>query len=111
MNIYFKSKSVQKACAGKDALIKKWGKKHGMKVAQRLKELSAATNLSHISVLPPPRMHELSGERKGEYVVDVGHAYRLIFKPNHNPVPKKDDGGIALEKVTSILILSIENYH
>jgi proteic killer suppression protein len=35
----------------------------------------------------------------------------LIFRPAHNPVPKKDDGGIDLAAVTAIEILDVRDYH
>lgn len=36
---------------------------------------------------------------------------RLIFIPDHDPVPRKDDGGIDLAQVTKITILEITDYH
>ena len=58
------------------------------------------------------RCHELTqGERKGHLSVDLDHPYRLIFIPNHNPVPKKPDGGLDWKQVTAITILGIEDTH
>ena len=31
--------------------------------------------------------------------------------PNHEPVPRKDDGGIDLDKLTSIIIIEVVDYH
>jgi proteic killer suppression protein len=41
----------------------------------------------------------------------VKHPFRLIFEPYHDPIPIKEDGGIDLEQVTRIRVLSIEDYH
>ena len=37
--------------------------------------------------------------------------YLLVFVPNHEPMPQKDDTGIDLSKVTAILVLNVEDYH
>ncbi len=73
--------------------------------------LKAARNLSQVPAEKPERCHELSGKRKGTFAVDLKHPFRLIFEPADEPVPKKDDGGIDLKKVTMITILSVEDYH
>ena len=73
--------------------------------------LKSAENLAQVPVRKPDRRHELTGKRKGTFAVDLKHPFRLIFKPNHEPVPKKEDGGIDLTKVTAITILGVEDYH
>jgi len=55
--------------------------------------------------------HELTGDRKGELAVDVSANYRMIFEPDHDPIPKKEDGGLNWEEVTKIQINEIEDYH
>lgn len=73
--------------------------------------LQAAPTLNDMSLLPPERRHELKGKRIGTFAVDLEHPYRLIFKPAHNPVPRKHDGGIDLKEVTAITIMGVEDYH
>ena len=48
---------------------------------------------------------------KGNNAVDLVHPHRLVFAPNHEPVPKKCDGGIDLDKVTSIIVIEVVDYH
>ncbi len=55
--------------------------------------------------------HELTAERKGTFAVDLIHPFRLIFKPSEKAELRKEDGGIDLEKVLSITILKVEDYH
>lgn len=71
----------------------------------------AAGNLHHVSLLPAARLHPLKGDRKGQFAVDAKHPYRLIFESNHDPIPVKEDGGVDLSKVTSVIILEVEDYH
>lgn len=81
------------------------------KVNQRLKDLNGADTLAIMRTIPAARCHELTGDRKGELAVDVSGNYRMIFEPNHDPKPKKDDGGLNWEEVTKIQINEIEDYH
>ena len=81
------------------------------KVNQRLMDLTDADNLAVLRTLPAARCHELTGDRDGELAVAVSGNFRLIFEPLHDPIPKKDDGGLNWEGVTKIQINEIEDYH
>lgn len=81
------------------------------KVNQRLKDLTDADTLAIMRAIPAARCHELTGDRKDELAVDVSGNYRMIFEPNHDPKPKKVDGGLNWEEVTKIQINEIEDYH
>ncbi len=61
--------------------------------------------------MPPVRRHQLTGGQKGQFAIDLVQPYRLIFKPDHEPVPRKDDGGIDLNQVTAIKIIDVKDYH
>ncbi len=78
---------------------------------RRLQFLRSAPTLADVPQKPPERCHELSGDRKGEFAMDLKHPYRLIFRPYHDPVPRKEDSGIDLNKITKIEIFTIEDYH
>ena len=80
-------------------------------IRRRLDELRAATTLSEISHLPPPRMHQLKGEWQGQISLDLDHPYRLLVTVANDPVPKKDNGSLNLSKVTAVMILGIEDTH
>lgn len=73
--------------------------------------LQAADTLADVPKIKPDRCHSLTGSKKRQFAVDLKHPYRLVFAPNHEPVPQKYDGGIDLSKVTAILILNVEDYH
>ena len=81
------------------------------KLMQRLFELKAADTLEDVSRLPPPRCHELGEDRKGQLAVDLVHPHRLIFSPDHDPIPEKEDGGLDWSQVTAIVIEEIVDYH
>lgn len=81
------------------------------KLKQRMMELNAADSLADISHLPPPRCHELSGNRAGQFSVDLEHPYRLLFICAHNPEPRGEDGGIDRGQITEIEIIEIVDTH
>lgn len=111
MQIFFRNKKLQKTCNSDKEMRKTFGPARAEKLGRRLTELKAADHLDQISRLPPTRCHELSGNRKGQFSVDLGHPYRLIFIPANEPVPVKADGGLDLEKITEIEILEVVDYH
>ena len=81
------------------------------KIMSRLAVLKNARTLGDVPSTPPERCHPLKAKREGQYAVDLAHPRRLVFKPNHDPVPRKDDGGIDPAKVTSITIIEVVDYH
>jgi proteic killer suppression protein len=111
MVIYFKTKKLQKICNNRTESIKKFGPKMARKLQQRLMELKAASCLDDISRVPPPRCHQLSGNRIGQLSVDLEHPYRLLFIPANNPIPVTQDGGLEWAKVTEIEIVEIADTH
>ena len=76
-----------------------------------MKELSASENLEILKTLPAANCHELKGDRKGEFAVDISGNYRIIFIPDHQPLPVKEDSSIDCIKITDIQILGTEDYH
>lgn len=88
-----------------------FGKPLAERLQQRLAELRAADTLEDISRLPPARCHELSQDRKGQLAIDLVHPKRLIFEPDHNPLPYKSDGGLDWSNVTRIRVIEIIDYH
>lgn len=111
MLIFFQSKKFQKTCSQQREMQKQWGQGMARKLQQRLMELKAAETLADISHLPPPRCHELSGNRAGQFSVDLEHPYRLLFIPADEPIPYREDGGIDLARVREIEIIGIEDTH
>ncbi|CQR72847.1 hypothetical protein SOV_02310 [Sporomusa ovata DSM 2662] len=88
-----------------------WGDQYALKVFQRLNELRAAETLQDISHLPPPKCHELEGNKVGQFAVTTKQPAKLIIKPDHDPIPQKADGGIDRNLVTDIIVLEVEDYH
>ncbi len=111
MIIYFRTRKLQKVCNSANEANKKLGQQMARKLQQRLMELKAATCLADISRVPPPRCHQLSGNREGQLSVDLEHPYRLLFIPANDPVPVTQDGGLDWAQVTEIEIIHIADTH
>lgn len=110
MEISYKNRKLEKQLTDPKEMFKSFGQL-ARKVNQRLKDLADVDNLAVMRNIPAARCHELTGNRKGELAVDVSGNYRMIFEPNHDPLPMKDDGGLNWEEVTKIRINEIEDYH
>lgn len=78
---------------------------------RRLSVLLVADSLADVPHTRPERLHELGNDRAGELAVDIKENWRLVFEPDHDPVPKRDDGGIDRAAITDIRIIRVEDYH
>jgi proteic killer suppression protein len=81
------------------------------KVNQRMKELRASSNLEVMKTIPAANCHELKGDRQGEFAVNISGNYRIIFEPDHDPLPLKEDNSIDCIRIIDIRILGTEDYH
>jgi proteic killer suppression protein len=113
LDISFKSTKLEKELNEGKRLIKIHGSRRAKVIRVRLAELRAAVTLHDLGPPydGPGRCHELRGNRKGQLSVDLDQPYRLIFIPNHEPIPHKSDGGLDWKQVTAIIIIGIEDTH
>ncbi len=111
MEVRFVTRSTQKACSSEKEMCRRWGAALAQRLQQRLAELVAADSLDDISRLPPARCHELKGDRAGQLSVDLVHPRRLIFEPDDDPIPRKDDGGLDWTQVTKVVVLEVCDTH
>lgn len=114
MDISFKNKKLAKSFNEGAQLQKIHGSLRAKKIRIRMTELRAARSLKDFwpPKSPPARCHELpEGQRSGQLSVDLDHPYRLVFIPDHDPVPMLKDGGLDWSQVTAIKILAVEDTH
>lgn len=81
------------------------------RITMRLDLLRQADCLADVPAVPPPRRHPLSGDYQGCFAVDLSGNWRLVFRPDDDPLPFKDDGGLDLTKVKAIKIVDVVDYH
>ena len=111
MDIAFRTNRLRRTFDGADALQRAYGARTARVIMQRMAVLRAARSLALVPTTPPERRHQLVGDRDEQFAVDIVHPYRLVFEANHDPVPRKDDGGIDAQQVTAITILDVVDYH
>ena len=80
-----------------------------------LDDLHDMESLAEVALFPQYktkyRFHKLTGDRVGEYAIDLDKQNRITFVPDEEPPPVKDDGSLNLEAVTAICITFVGDYH
>ncbi|WP_423129819.1 type II toxin-antitoxin system RelE/ParE family toxin [Gaoshiqia sp. Z1-71] len=110
MKIAYKTSKLEKQLTVAKEMQKAFGTM-AKKVNQRIKEITASANIEVLKTIPAARCHELKGDKKGQFAVDISGNYRIIFEPDQNPIPVRDDNSIDCIKITDIKILGTEDYH
>lgn len=113
MEISFRTTKLKKEfCEGRK-LQAIHGERRARLIMRRMQELRAAHTLGDFwpPYSGPGRCHELTGDRAGQLSLDLDHPYRLIFEPDHNPSPRRTDGGLDWRQVTAVRILGVEDTH
>lgn len=117
MLIRFKSSSLKKVFNQGRQLEIKYGSARAHNIRLRMSQLNAAESLMDFwpPKTPPERCHELTGGQRGKQYqlsVDIDRMYRLVFVPDHNPIPiRPQQGGLDWAQVTKILIVNVEDTH
>lgn len=107
MEYFGETNKLTKILSDERKMVKVYGKDRALRIKQRLKEFTVAENLSQISHLPPPRLHQLSGEHKQQFAVDVAANFRLIFEG----YDKSDKLTTHKSEIVTLSIIESEDYH
>ena len=111
MNITFINTKLQKCCNSATEIKKHFGHEAAKALMRRLDDLRAAASLEEMRSLTG-NCHQLKGDRQGQIAISLRGQNRLVFIPNHNPLPVCADGSLDWSKVTSIQIIEVNiNYH
>ena len=110
MILTFADKKLEKMAADYDLCCRKMGSLRAKILFQRIYTLNRVNSWEDLQHLPG-RVHQLSGDRKGQWAMDLDHPYRLIFRPAENQVSIHEHGRYKLSKISSVEILEITDYH
>ena len=94
-----------------DKLLSKTYGQMAKRIKTGLGLLEAADSLARVPTTGSIRCHQLTGDRDEQFAIDLTHPKRLIFRPDHDPIPRRDDKGIDTSQVTRIEIIEITDYH
>lgn len=98
MKVTFKNKRMERICTQNEIAIRKFGLNMSEKIEQRISELIAFKTVDQLILYSLGHCHQLKGNRKGQYAIDLVQPYRLIFM--------KEDS-----KIEIIQIIEIVDYH
>lgn len=101
---------MEKACSGDREGAKRWGADNWSRLKRRLASLAGAPTLADMEGVPG-NCHQLTADRARQFAVDLWGQFRLIFEPDHKPIPEMPDGGIDRTRVTKIVIMEVVDYH
>lgn len=110
IEISWANQRLEKSCSDDRQGTRRWGTEQWKVLKVRLASLRAAPTLADMRGVPG-NCHPLTADRAGEFAVDLRGPYRLVFDPDHNPVPRLNDGGIDTTQVTDIRIKEVDDYH
>lgn len=79
VDVRFGTDRLRRAYERANAGTREWGQAVARLYVRRIDTLYAAENAQVLRALQSLRFHALSGQRKGQYAVDLGPAYRLIL--------------------------------
>lgn len=98
LEITYKSSKLRKVCTDSSVARKEYNFEMAQKIAQRMSQLIAADSIEMLIKFQIGRCHQLKGDRKGQFAMDLVHPYRLVFE-------EKDS------QIQLIRIIAIEDYH
>ncbi len=108
MQIAYKNKKIRELCENRKKAEADLGSDCSRKLRTRLSDLEAAENVYELTAGRP---HPLEPDSLREFSVDLSDGKRLVFKPDHEPIPLNEHNNTDWAKVTEIIIVYIGDYH
>lgn len=110
MDFSFTNRKLERELSDGKAMKRAYGER-ARALQNRLTTLAAAEKLSDVPMAPPDWREQLKGDRDEQFSVVLTKNWRLIFETDHDPIPRLNDGGIDLEKVTAVRFIEVVDYH
>jgi toxin HigB-1 len=111
MRITFSSESLRDTFNTEKKLKKKLGAKTFGVLSMRMADLGAAPNVQFVIEKCRGRCEPLFEDRSGQFSIRLDGRKRLVFVPDHEPLPLRPDGSINPTMVTQIRIVEVTDYH
>lgn len=80
MQVNYRNRQIEKICTDASAATKKYGKRTAGLIHQRVDEIYAAVSVEMLVQFRIGRCHQLVGDRKGQFAMDLEHPLRLVLK-------------------------------
>lgn len=98
MQVNYKNRQIEKICTNASAATKKYGRRTAGLIHQRVDEIYAADSVEMLVQYRIGRCHQLVGDRKGQFAMDLEHPLRLVFE-------------VIRDEIQIAEIQEIVNYH
>lgn len=108
MEIEFANPRLKKLCEDRRIATRKLGADSARRLGTRLAEIQSA---SSVGELLAGRPHPLSGDRQGEFAVNLAGGDRLVFVSNDNPPKVTETGHVNWQEVSSVKVTFAGDYH
>lgn len=86
MRIEYRNRQIRKVCTDATTARKKYGDQVARRIAQRLGEIGASDTVEMMIQFHIGRCHALTGDRQGQYAVDLVHPLRMVFTKDGDTV-------------------------
>ena len=84
--IEYKNRKIEKICTNAYEAERRHGREMAEKIHMRIGQLKAADSVEMLIQFRIGRCHELKGERRKQYAMDLVHPYRLVFEKKENEI-------------------------
>ncbi len=84
MIVEFKTRKLEKCYVKHKQAVKEFGDQIGKRYIQRIDIIKATIDINELMELPALRCHPLTGDRKGQYAMNLNGFNRLIFTLEEN---------------------------
>ena len=84
MIVEFKTRKLEKCYAKHKQAVKEFGDQIGRRYIQRINTIKATVDINELMELPTLHCHPLTGDRKGQYAMNLNGFNRLIFTLEEN---------------------------
>lgn len=110
MKIEYQKKKLKKQLSSASEIKRNFGV-NARRVSSRLDDIISSPSLSVLMQIPATNCHKLSGDREGEWALNISVNHRIVFHIAHYPLPRNPDGSLDTQSVTNICITEIVDYH
>lgn len=86
MDITYKNRRIEKECTDAKVSDKRYGKEMSVRIQMRIDQIQSADNVEELILFRIGRCHQLTGDRKGQYAMDLIQPYRLIFEKHGDEI-------------------------
>ena len=95
MQVRYKNRHIEKICTNASVATKSFGKRTAGLIHQRIDEIAAADSVEMLVQFRIGRCHQLVGDRKGHFAMDLEHPLRLVFEVIRDQIQIAEIQGIV----------------